>query len=423
MAEIAVIPTLNHCSFELYFTTYTEETGVAKKLRDAYRLKSIAEARVTRTRRGSKLGYLQMPKPAGMTAERPKKAETYADYLYRHGVMTVDELVGLAPLSSPDTARRIRRDSHYAKSFKHGTRLYENGRWVLKNKLQCWVLTSDGERLVERYLYGAAEWGYSRGEITAEERRNTNRLLWMNEMVLAVKRTGAQGVWVDVPIWLDLQGVRTNEEKQKLWMERPTMLGGLNIGDKHVGVSLNMGRIGTIVMKAKKAFPKELDEYKPKFSAVIFVENWAYESSLWVMRKLRHERLDLVRLPYEYSLDHPDKLVHVLRGERERVFDPLLTRLADDGWIVERSPVGEPYMWKARKNGRVEYFDGTFGTPLSHLYTIVLNDTGRFGNPEAGSYVLYVATEKEAKDVSAVIKKVYKGRDDVIQPECRVMDW
>ncbi|MCF8568237.1 hypothetical protein LLE49_26295 [Alicyclobacillus tolerans] len=371
---------------------------------------------------------LLMPRPAGMTVERAQKAEIYADYLYMHGAMTIDQLEALAGMGSEETIRRILRDSKYAKSFQHAASLYEDGAWKKINRLKCWKLTTDGKRLVERYIYpGTEEWGYSSGKIKREPRRNTERLIWMNEIVVAATKVGLNPLWMNVAVWLERQGARTNGEMRKLWLERPPMMGVMKVDDRYVGMGLFTKKVSEnglvpLVMNAKRTFPKELDMFRHNFSTILFLPNDLYEASLFTMSKLRYERPALVRLPYEYCLDQPDKLAYVLQGERDGIFQPLLNRLANEGWIVEETGPGEPYRWKARKNGRVEYFDGTFGTPLAHLYNIVLNDTGRFGESEPGERVLYVVNEREAKDVSNVIRKIFKAQRKS-PPICRVMDW
>ena len=366
---------------------------------------------------------LMMPKPAGMKSMRALKAEGYADYLYRHGVLTLAQLEGLTRTDDMETIGRILRDSRYGKPYQHNTVLYQDGAWRRKNRMNCWMLTTDGERLVEQYLYpGVEQWGYSSGRIVRKLRQNTNRILLMNEMVVKVSEYDTDAWWVNVAYWLNGKGARTNPDLSKLWHERPNMMGVLEMKNMDIGVGLYSSGLQGLTMNLKRIFPKELDLLNSQFMPVLFLTQDVYERFLPALIKVRMERNDLVVLPYEYCLDHPDKLVHVLNGQREAVFQPLFARLSHDGWIVEKSDVGEPYTWRVRKNGIVEFIDGTFGTQLAHRYEIVLGDTGRTGPMQSGNRVLYVTSEREAQDVRAAIKRRYKGQLKE-PPELRVMDW
>jgi len=176
-----------------------------------------------------------------------------------HGAMTIDQLTGLVGSDSAETARRILRDSRYAKSFHCAAVMYQNGAWRKKNKLMCWTLTSDGNRLVERYVYpGTEEWGYSSGTLSRNPRANARRLLLVNEIVLAVARHGYNAVWMNVASWLNHKGARTDDRMRKLWRERPPMLGVLKQGEHSVGVGLFTKGLQTPVMYGKSTVPQEV---------------------------------------------------------------------------------------------------------------------------------------------------------------------
>ena len=370
---------------------------------------------------------LMLGLPWNISVEGARKVEQLVEYLYEFRVATLEQLARCLP---GDTEKRIGywldRYPYINKQMVSMDRYDVNrGRWVTSKNIGVYTLTSEAVMAYELAKQYDNAYG-SKGTRTKHKPRNLESMVQAIDLFTRVVEVN-RGQKVE---WMNNQFVSSELRKMKLlgMQDSLSTIGFVDTQDGvYWGVGLYLKTINGIISHTQKAFPAD---YKDSMNAVMLVRGehlgrahelaYIRDRSKWVANG--YYRF----IPYEFSLEHPNWFLALLRGNRWAVLEPLFESIRQRGGGVEqvrsvdKVTAYESFRFRITHppdefgHRTVEYVDTTYGAQFTETVDLIT----RKSNVEAAARTLYVMDPSEIE----VFQKI-NAKEQTAGIVYRCIDW